>query len=158
LNNNGEMLDWLPHRDPFRFLSEIVAVEGGRSGVARWCVTGDEWFLKGHFPGKPLVPGVLIAEAMAQLAGIVELARDGGRRAGDLGMLVHSDIRFKRPVLPPAELVLEASLGRSLKQVKRFNVQASHEGAIVASGTILLADVDPAAVVAESDGRAHQPT
>jgi len=66
-----EALDRLPHGPEFRFLDKLLELEAGKSGKAEYRIRGDEPFLKGHFPGEPLMPGVLLVEAAAQLAGVV---------------------------------------------------------------------------------------
>lgn len=128
----------LPHRAPFRFITRLVALEPGRTGEAAWSVGGDEDFLEGHFPGDPIVPGVLICEALAQLAGLVGLHGSG---AGD-GRLVHTDIRFDGSVRPPAEIVLRAAQIRSLGQLRQFEVTALLGEGVVARGQLTLAVVD----------------
>ena len=67
----GKALETLPHGAEFRFIDRLVSLEPGESGVAEYALRGDEPFLRGHFPGQPLMPGVLLLEAAAQLAGIV---------------------------------------------------------------------------------------
>ena len=66
--------DYLPHRDPFLFITRLVAVEPGQSAQGSWQLTGDEAFFAGHFPGRPTLPGVLMVEALAQLGGVAVLA------------------------------------------------------------------------------------
>jgi 3-hydroxyacyl-[acyl-carrier-protein] dehydratase len=126
----------LPHRPPFLFVDEVVANEGGTSHCA-WQVRGDEAFLRGHFPGRPLVPGVLITEALAQAAGIavvgVRTAATGG------GMLVQADVRFRKPVVPPARIELHATEAGGLGTLTRFTVAAKVDGTVVADGTLVLA-------------------
>lgn len=68
----------LPHGPEFRFVDEVLALEPGRSVTARYTVRGDEAFLAGHFPGAPLLPGVILVEALAQAAGIAAQSGDGG--------------------------------------------------------------------------------
>lgn len=68
---NGSPLDSLPHGPGFRFLDEVVSLDPGKSATACYRVRGDEAFLAGHFPGRPLMPGVILVEAIAQLGGVV---------------------------------------------------------------------------------------
>jgi 3-hydroxyacyl-[acyl-carrier-protein] dehydratase len=99
---NG-LIDRLPHRPPFRFVTELRCVDPS-AFEAVWSVSGDEDFFRGHFPGEPIVPGVLITEALAQTAGLHLLSREGGGSHG--GMLVQSEVRFRKPVHPPAMISL----------------------------------------------------
>lgn len=135
-----DILAHLPHAEPFRFLTELVEIEPGVRGRGVWSVRGDEDFFRGHFPGQPLVPGVLLLESMAQLSGLVGLhdGRPGG--ASRSGRLVHSDVRFDAPVRPPADVVVEASLERVFGSLRQFTVSASAGGARVARGTLTLAE------------------
>jgi 3-hydroxyacyl-[acyl-carrier-protein] dehydratase len=66
--------DYLPHRPPFLFVTELGTVEPGRSATGSWQLTGEEAFFAGHFPGRPTLPGVLMVEALAQLGGVAVLA------------------------------------------------------------------------------------
>lgn len=128
----SDPLERLPHRDPFRFLSRVTRLKEGESGEAVWSLSGKEPFFGGHFPGNPLVPGVLIAEAMAQLSGLV------GPPASNEGKLVHVDVRFDRPVAPPAELVLTSKHLRSIGILQQFEVSASVGQETVARGMLTL--------------------
>ena len=122
----------LPHRDPFRFLSRVNHITRGESGEGVWTLTGNESFFAGHFPGAPLIPGVLIAEALAQLSGLV------GPSNVPTGKLVHVDVRFDRPVAPPAELVLRSKLLRTVGELEQFEVSALQNAQVVARGMITL--------------------
>jgi 3-hydroxyacyl-[acyl-carrier-protein] dehydratase len=125
----------LPHRDPFRFISRVTRVgDGEAEGV--WALNGSEPFFAGHFPGNPLVPGVLIAEALAQISGLAAPASDRG------GMLAHVDVRFAQPVAPPAEIVLRSKLARTMGSLQQFEVSARVGDVVVASGSITLHRTD----------------
>jgi 3-hydroxyacyl-[acyl-carrier-protein] dehydratase len=128
-----DLLRQLPHQDPFRFISRIVKIARGEIGEGVWEVSGKEAFFAGHFPGMPLVPGVLIAEALAQMSGIV--GPDNGSRGGKLASV---DVRFERPVAPPAQIVLKSKLLRTMGGLQLFEVSAEVGGASVARGTLAL--------------------
>lgn len=132
---NG-LIDRLPHRPPFRFVTELRCVDPS-AFEAVWSVSGDEDFFRGHFPGEPIVPGVLIAEALAQTAGLHLLSREGGGSHG--GMLVQSEVRFRKPVHPPAMISLRVTDDGSLGSLHRFEVRAFVRETLVADGTIVLA-------------------
>jgi len=125
-------LDHLPHRPPFRFLTTITAIEPGVCASGAWLVRGDEDFLRGHFPGDPVVPGVLIGEAMAQLSGLV------GMHAHASARLARIDVRFRAAVVPPSEILLTSSLARELGGVSMYDVTARVGDAVVAEGTVVL--------------------
>lgn len=134
--------DRLPHRAPFRFLTSVERLEVGISGTGSWELTGQEDFFRGHFPGDPVVPGVLIGEALAQLAGLVGLHAEsspGDRPNG--GRLVHIDIRFDQPIVPPATVHLSATLTRELGPLRQFDVSAEVAKVRVARGMLTLAQV-----------------
>lgn len=101
----------IPHRPPFLLVSEIVELEPAVSARGRWHLKGDEEFFNGHFPGNPVLPGVLMVESLAQLAAAVVLA--DGRYEGRLPLFGGIDrARFRRQVVPGETLDLEVSIGR----------------------------------------------
>jgi 3-hydroxyacyl-[acyl-carrier-protein] dehydratase len=137
------ILDALPHRPPFRFLTSIETLESESSGRAIWHVTGTEAFLTGHFPGEPIVPGVLIVEALAQLSGLVGFYRGlnspGDSTAPQNGRLAHVDVRFDDSVIPPAEIILMSRQARVFGALRQFEVEAAWKEKRVARGRLTLA-------------------
>ena len=127
-----DYLQRLPHRDPFRFITKVTQIKEGQSGEGIWSLTGNEPFFAGHFPGHPLVPGVLLAEAMAQLSGLI------GPPESKEGKLVHVDVRFDKSVAPPAEIVLRSKHLRSIGLLQQFEVSASVGADVVARGMLTL--------------------
>ena len=128
----------LPHREPFLLLDEVVELEPGDHVVARKRVRPDEWYLAGHFPGRPVMPGVLIVEAMAQAGAVAVLSEDEnrGRMALFAGI---DDVRFKRIVEPGDELELRCDIERVRGPVGRGKATAHVAGALVARGTLTFA-------------------
>jgi 3-hydroxyacyl-[acyl-carrier-protein] dehydratase len=111
LPNSDELIGLLPHRPPFRFVDVVDAFEPARSVTARYHVTGDEAFLAGHFPGNPVLPGVIQLEALAQAGAIAVLADD--RYAGKLPLFGGVEkVRWRRIVVPGDELTLHVELER----------------------------------------------
>ena len=96
----------LPHREPFLLIDEVLEFEAGKRVVARRTVREDEWYFAGHFPGRPVMPGVLIVEAMAQTGAVAVLAQEENR--GKIAYFAGiDDCRFKRIVEPGDELELD---------------------------------------------------
>ena len=131
----------LPHRDPFLFLDEVTVLEPGSRVVARKRVRDDEWFLTGHFPGRPIMPGVIIVEAMAQTGAVAVLADEANR--GKLALFAGiNDVRFKRMVLPGDELELICEVERMRGPVGRGKATATVDGELAARGTLMFAVTD----------------
>ncbi|MBE7517949.1 MAG: 3-hydroxyacyl-ACP dehydratase FabZ [Thermoflexaceae bacterium] len=131
----------IPHRYPFLLVDRIVEIENGRRGVGIKNVTANEWFFEGHFPGRKVMPGVLIVEAMAQVAAVT-LLRDADA-AGKTPMFGGIEqMRFRRPVVPGDQLRLEFTLEKIRGPVGKGSVRATVDGQLAAEGTISFALVD----------------
>ena len=128
----------LPHREPFLLIDEVVELEPGERVVARKTVRPDEWYLAGHFPGRPVMPGVLILEAMAQTGAVAVLSQEENR--GRLALFAGiDDVRFKRIVEPGDELELECTLEAVRGPIGRGKATAHVDGELAARGTLTFA-------------------
>jgi 3-hydroxyacyl-[acyl-carrier-protein] dehydratase len=128
----------LPHRDPFLLIDEVVELEPGVRVVARKRVRPDEWYLTGHFPGRPIMPGVLIVEAMAQTGAVAVLSEEENR--GRLALFAGIDgVRFKRIVEPGDELELTCDLEKVRGPIGKGRAEARVDGELAARGTLTFA-------------------
>ena len=139
-----EIEEILPHRDPFLLLDEVLELEPGVRVVARKRIREDEWYLAGHFPGRPIMPGVLLVEAMAQTGAVAVLADEANR--GKLALFAGiDDVRFKRIVEPGDEVELTCELERVRGPIGRGKATATVDGELAARGTLTFAVTDHAA-------------
>ena len=123
----------LPHADPFLLVTRVLELQPD-GATCEWDVAEDLDIFRGHFPGNPVVPGVLITEALAQLGG---LAIDSERSDSNAtGMLASSNMRFKLPVVPPATIEMTATVSRSLGAVHLIEVVATVNDEVCVSGTV----------------------
>src|SRR5206468_9240411 len=128
----------IPHRDPFLFIDEVLELEPGSRVVARKLVTGEEWFFPGHFPGRPIMPGVIMVEALAQAGAVAVLAEEENR--GKLALFAGiDDVRFKRIVEPGDELTLTCELENVRGPIGRGRAEARVGDELAVRGTLTFA-------------------
>lgn len=137
-----EIQQYLPHRYPFLLVDRVIEIELGKYIKAYKNVTTNEPFFMGHFPGKQVMPGVLILEAMAQASGILGFkTMEKKPEEGSIYYFVGADsLRFKRPAVPGDQIILESRVITEKKGIWKFNCNANVEGETVAEATILCAD------------------
>ncbi len=131
----------IPHRYPFLLVDRIIEIEEGKRAVGIKNVTANEWFFEGHFPGKKVMPGVLIVEALAQVAAVTLLK--GVEMAGKSPLFGGiENMRFRKPVLPGDQPRLEFTLEKMRGPIGKGRVKATVDGKLAAEGTISFALVD----------------
>lgn len=140
---NKDILELLPHRAPFLFIDKVVSVESGCVTALKHIKKNEEYF-KGHFPGKPLVPGVLIVESMAQASGIacavyLNKQKDTIKKYPGVYFLSRiSDIKFKYPVLPGDTLIIRSEVTRYFAPFFKVQTSCKVNDEIVAEGELVL--------------------
>jgi 3-hydroxyacyl-[acyl-carrier-protein] dehydratase len=137
----------LPHRYPMLLVDRVLDWEAGKFMRGMKNVTANEPFFQGHFPGYPVMPGVLVIEAMAQVAGLLTMLSDVARRDGSQLVLFAGidDARFKRQVVPGDTLLLDATLERAVRGIGRFHTRATVGSQLVCEARLMAAirDVPP---------------
>ena len=136
--NKEEIKNIIPQRDPFLMIDEIEDVKTGESAIAYKNVDESEWYFKGHFPGNPIMPGVLICEALAQTGAvaILSLEENKGKNALFGGI---DKVRFKKQVVPGDRLKLEVSIIKRKGPIGVGKAVASVDGKVVAKGELTFA-------------------
>jgi 3-hydroxymyristoyl/3-hydroxydecanoyl-(acyl carrier protein) dehydratase len=140
-----EIMGILPHRPPFLFVDEVTEFKKEKRILARRFLRADEPHFSGHFPGRPLMPGVLITEALAQTAGllIALTAMEKGEGAqGRMFYLAKANMKWQNPAFPGETLLLEAEYLRTMGDLFAFNVRARTAVKDVAEGSLVLARVE----------------
>lgn len=135
-----DILKILPHRYPFLMIDRVLEWKKSESIKTLKNVSIDEYFFTGHFPDNPIMPGVLIVEALAQSAGILMFLSFAEKDKNYLAYLTGIDnMKFKKQVLPGDTLILEVKLKQSLKNIFKFDGVAKVNNDIVAGGEITIA-------------------
>ena len=141
--NSEQIAAILPHRYPFALVDRILDCEPGQWAIGRKCVSRNEEFFCGHFPGRPVMPGVLIIEAMAQTCGILAMMRLGEEARKDKDSLYYfagiDKARFKRVVLPGDRLVMKGHYLKDRLGIGWFECEASVDGNLVCKATLMCA-------------------
>jgi 3-hydroxyacyl-[acyl-carrier-protein] dehydratase len=133
----ARIMKLLPHRYPFLLIDKMVDMDGEEQGTAIKNVTINEPFFQGHFPGKPVMPGVLLIEAMAQAAGALVLNHLGDAHAGKLVFFMSIDkARFRKPVLPGDVVHFHVKLSNKRAPVWKYWAEAHVDGKKVAEAEI----------------------
>ena len=131
----------LPHRDPFLFVDKIISLETGKHATGIKNVNINDYFFKGHFPGRPVMPGVLIIESMAQVGGVMMLSPEENR--GKIAYFMSIDnAKFRKPVVPGDQLILEVQAGKIKSKTGQVHAKALVDGKIVAEADLMFALVE----------------
>jgi UDP-3-O-[3-hydroxymyristoyl] N-acetylglucosamine deacetylase/3-hydroxyacyl-[acyl-carrier-protein] dehydratase len=136
-----EIMKILPHRYPFLLIDKILHIEPGKKAVGVKNVTINDYFFKGHFPGRPVMPGVLIIEAMAQVGGVLMLASEENK--GKLAYFMAADrVKFRKTVEPGDQLVIEVTVGRIKSRTGIVYTKAFVDSKLVAEAELMFALVE----------------
>jgi len=146
----GEILDHLPHRYPFLLVDKVLECAPGKSIRGVKNVTINEPFFQGHFPGFPLMPGVMVIEALAQISGLLAYL-SGEAQASGKSLIFFAGIdnaRFKRQVVPGDQLILESTIVRVVRGVGKFRARARVGDELACEAELLAAIRDASPQVA----------
>ena len=137
----NEIKQYIPHRYPFLLVDRITELEIGKRVVGLKNVTVNEPFFPGHFPHTPVMPGVLIIEAMAQTAAVLAFKTDGSVPDDDSTVYFASvdNVRFNRPVVPGDQLVMEAEIVRKMRNIWKFKAVARVDGELATEAEFMCA-------------------
>lgn len=128
----------LPHGPSFRFVDEVTALDGGKSGAGIYRIKGNEAFLEGHFPGNPMMPGVVLVEAIAQLGGIVAQSDPGEAVLGDLRLTAIRAAKILGAAVPGELLEIRVQLEGRLGGLIQMDGEISNAGGLLVKAKITL--------------------
>jgi 3-hydroxyacyl-[acyl-carrier-protein] dehydratase len=133
-----EIMEHLPHRYPFILVDRILELEAGKKAVGLKNVTINEPFFQGHFPGTPIMPGVLILEAMAQTGGVLAIQSMGLKGKKALMYFMGLDqVKFRKPVVPGDQLIMELTVLKQRAKIMKLAATAKVDGQIVAEAQLM---------------------
>ena len=135
----NEILQYLPHRYPILLVDRVLECEPGKRIVGVKNVSINEPYFQGHFPHHPVMPGVLIIEALAQVSAILSFKTLGNKpdKESVYYFVGIDDARFKRPVVPGDQLILEASIERNVRGIWKFSTRAKVADAVAAEANLM---------------------
>lgn len=136
-----KVMDFLPHRYPFLMIDKVIEFEAGKRLLAVKNVTYNEPQFTGHFPHNPIMPGVLIIEALAQATGLLSMKTltERGEDFGEYYLVGIDNARFKRSVVPGDQLLIEAICKKNKRNIWTFSASATVDGKLVVSADIMCA-------------------
>ncbi len=138
-----KVMDFLPHRYPFLLIDRVQDCAPGVSMTALKNVSFNEPYFQGHFPGQPIMPGVLILEAMAQTTGLLAFCSMNKEERNKIYMLVGIDkARFRGQVIPGDQLILNVTLGRTMRGIWMYKAKATVDGGVVAEAELMCSAQD----------------
>ena len=133
-----EILECLPHRYPFILVDRILSLTPGEKIIGLKNVTINEPFFQGHFPGSPIMPGVLIVEAMAQTGGVLAVASSDQKERGALMFFMGLDqVKFRKPVVPGDQLIMELEIIKKRSKIMKLAGTAKVDGEIAVEAQLL---------------------
>lgn len=134
-----EVMQYLPHRYPFLLIDRVLQLELGKTIIAVKNVSINEPFFPGHFPGSPVMPGVLILEAMAQAAALLSFKTEN-YAPSEIGIVYFAGIdgaRFKKPVIPGDQLIISVEILRRVRGIWKYKARVDVDGALVAEAELM---------------------
>lgn len=137
--NINEVMQYLPHRYPFLLIDRVLEMEMGKSITAIKNVSINEPFFPGHFPNSPVMPGVMILEAMAQAAALLSFKTEN-YAPSEVGIVYFAGIdsaRFKKPVIPGDQLMIHIDIVRRVRGIWKYKARADVDGALVAEAELM---------------------